>query len=221
MLRYTYISFGVFRVSVIRSREPPCEYGRGCIFFISALHYCCTLIVQPDTRTINVLRVRRKCYQVLSLCVATITVLVGCWFVLRCLSCIVGTESNGGMNHAMHILSCCLGTLQGGPRKTTQILCHEKGPPNRYFNPGDFPEYKAGMPTAKPWRLILRYDLPIKICSYVIYTVDAVREETRPHSCCMCVHRKSFRTCWPGALGSLVGMPIALWARQFWAVFPR
>ena len=82
----------------------------------------------------------------LSLCVATIVVLVDRWFVLRFLSCIVGTESNGGMNDEMHSLRCCLSTLQGGPRKTTQILGHEKGPPNRYFNPGDFHEYKAGMP---------------------------------------------------------------------------
>ena len=168
---------------------------RDCIFFISALHYYCPLIVRPDTQTINILHVRRKYAHVLSLCVATIIVLVDRWFVLRFLSCIVGTESNGGMNHAMHSLRCCLSTLQGGLRKTTQILGHEKGPPNRYFNPGDFPEYKVGMPTAEPCRLILRYDLPIKIFSYVICTEDAVREETRPHSCCMCVHRKSFRRC--------------------------
>jgi len=68
-------------VFVKLDRGPHYKCGRGCIFLIAALHYYCPLIVQPDTRTINVLHVRRKYYRVLSLYVAMIIVLVERWFV--------------------------------------------------------------------------------------------------------------------------------------------
>jgi len=57
----------VFFVFFKLDRGLHCKCGRGCIFFICALHYYCPLIVQLDTRTINVLHIRRKYYHVLCL----------------------------------------------------------------------------------------------------------------------------------------------------------